>query len=453
MREPAFWHRPSSWKAHLLRPLASLYGAIAASRLRRKGIEARIPVLCVGNYHGGGAGKTPAVLALAKILRELGETPVVLSRGYGGRLHGPVMVSPSRHSAADVGDEPLMLARYVPVAVARDRVDGVALATSQGASVILMDDGFQNPAVAKDASLIVIDSDRGIGNGYVIPAGPLRAPLAPQLDRTDALIVVGGGTASTSIAATIASQPNKPVLSAHIKPDPACVARLAGQRVLAFAGIGDPGRFFRTLRARRHRRGARADLSRPSPVLGRRYRCADRGRQTRGADPGDDGKGSGAASPPRRAAGVGGSDRAVSGHARIRRWRGVADISGRPDCFGPARRDFAERRREPCHPRRRRAKLRIRSSDASTLRLERGRENAAAARRSGAHRPPADRRSSISARRAESAHRSPRIAHRFRARSRGNRRPDTAPAPRHGPKAQTCSANRLLRWSSRTWRH
>jgi len=249
MREPAFWHRPSSWKAHLLRPLASLYGAIAASRLRRKGVEARIPVLCVGNYHGGGAGKTPTVLALARILRELGETPVVLSRGYGGRLRGPVMVQPARHSAADVGDEPLMLASHVTVAVARDRIDGVALATSQGASVILMDDGFQNPAIAKDASLIVIDSDRGIGNGYVIPAGPLRAPLAPQLDRTDALIVVGRGTASNAIAARIAAQPNKPVLSAQIAPDPACVARLAGQRVLAFAGIGDPGRFFRTLRA------------------------------------------------------------------------------------------------------------------------------------------------------------------------------------------------------------
>ena len=248
MREPAFWHRPPSWKAHLLRPLAALYGAIAASRLQRKGIEARIPVLCVGNYHGGGAGKTPAVLALTKILRELGETPVVLSRGYGGRLRGPVMVQPERHSAADVGDEPLMLARTVPVAVARDRVDGVALATSQGASVILMDDGFQNPAIAKDVSLIVIDSDRGIGNGYVIPAGPLRAPLVPQLERTDALIVVGTGPASRPIAARIAAQPGRPVLSTHIAPDPASVARLAGQRVLAFAGIGDPGRFFRTLR-------------------------------------------------------------------------------------------------------------------------------------------------------------------------------------------------------------
>ena len=153
-------------------------------------------MLCVGNYHTGGAGKTPTVLALTKLLRELGETPVVLSRGYGGRLRGPVMVDPARHAAADVGDEPLMLARTVPVAVARDRVSGVALARSQGASVILMDDGFQNPAIAKDASLIVIDADRGLGNACVFPAGPLRAPLHQQLARTDALIVIGDGAAA-----------------------------------------------------------------------------------------------------------------------------------------------------------------------------------------------------------------------------------------------------------------
>ncbi len=152
MREPAFWHRPSSWTSHLLRPLGTLYGAVAAQRLLRKGFDAGIPVLCVGNYHLGGAGKTPTVLALAKLLRELGESPVVLSRGYGGRLRGPVMVDPARHGAADVGDEPLMLASHLPVAVARDRVDGVALARSQRASMILMDDGFQNPAIAKDAS-------------------------------------------------------------------------------------------------------------------------------------------------------------------------------------------------------------------------------------------------------------------------------------------------------------
>ena len=191
MREPAFWHRPSSWKSHLLRPLGALYGAVAAKRLRRNGLDAGVPVLCVGNYHVGGAGKTPTVKALAAVMRDLGESPVVLSRGYGGKLRGPVKVDPARHAASDVGDEPLMLAASLPVVIARDRVEGVALAKAQGASVILMDDGFQNPAVLKDASLIVIDSRRGLGNGLVIPAGPLRAPLPPQLARTDALIVVG----------------------------------------------------------------------------------------------------------------------------------------------------------------------------------------------------------------------------------------------------------------------
>lgn len=248
MREPGFWHGPASFNAHLLKPLAALYGAIAAQRLRRKGLNAGVPVLCVGNYHVGGAGKTPTVLALAKLMRELGETPVVLSRGYGGSLRGPVRVDPDRHAASEVGDEPLMLARSLPVVVSRRRADGVPLARSLGATVILMDDGFQNPSIVKDASLIVIDSERGLGNGQIFPAGPLRAPLRPQLARTDALIIVGEGTAAAPVAAEIAAQ-GKPVLRARLKPDEAQVASLQGKRVLAFAGIGDPKRFFATLRA------------------------------------------------------------------------------------------------------------------------------------------------------------------------------------------------------------
>jgi len=200
MREPAFWHRPPSLLSLLLMPLGALYGVVTTQRMQGEGLEAGIPVICVGNYHVGGAGKTPAVLALTKLLRDLGETPVVLSRGYGGRLRGPVRVDPARHRADDVGDEPLMLARTVPVMVARDRTDGVALAKSQGATVILMDDGFQNPSIAKDACLIVIDGDRGLGNGRVFPAGPLRAPLSPQLARTDALIVIGDGSAAAPVA-------------------------------------------------------------------------------------------------------------------------------------------------------------------------------------------------------------------------------------------------------------
>jgi tetraacyldisaccharide 4'-kinase len=229
-------------------PLGALYGAVAGRRMQRPGFDAGVPVFCVGNYHTGGAGKTPTVLALVQLLRDLGETPVVLSRGYGGRLHGPVVVDAVRHAAADLGDEPLMLARTVAVVVARDRVDGVALARAQGASVILMDDGFQNPAIAKDASLIVIDANRGLGNGCVFPAGPLRAPLDVQLANTDALIVIGDGAAASAVAAAIAAR-GAPVLSAHLQPTDASLAALAAKRVSAFAGIGDPGRFFRTLRA------------------------------------------------------------------------------------------------------------------------------------------------------------------------------------------------------------
>ena len=248
MREPAFWYRPRSPQSYALWPLGALYGAITGRRMLRKGVDAGIPVICVGNYHVGGAGKTPTVLALTKLLRALGETPVVLSRGYGGRLQGPVMVDRERHDASDVGDEPLMMAREVPVAVARDRVDGVALAKSQGATVILMDDGFQNPRLLKDASLIVIDSERGLGNGEVFPAGPVRAPLATQLARTDALVLIGDGGAADEIAAELAKR-GKPGLRARLRPDAASLSQLLGKKVFAFAGIGDPERFYRTLRS------------------------------------------------------------------------------------------------------------------------------------------------------------------------------------------------------------
>jgi tetraacyldisaccharide 4'-kinase len=159
-----------------------------------------------------------------------------------------VRVDPAAHTAADIGDEPLMMASRTPVIVSRDRVAGAALAHTQGASVILLDDGFQNPALAKDASLIVIDAARGIGNGYVFPAGPLRAPLEPQIARTDALIVIGAGDAAGNVTALVAKH-GAAILYARLAPDQVSVGKLRGQRVLAFAGIGDPARFFATLRA------------------------------------------------------------------------------------------------------------------------------------------------------------------------------------------------------------
>jgi tetraacyldisaccharide 4'-kinase len=247
MREPAFWYRPPSLMSRLLAPLGAIYGAVTVRRMTRVGVSAGIPVLCVGNYHLGGAGKTPTTLALVKILRGMGEQPFVVSRGYGGTIEGPVRVDQTLHTAADVGDEPLMMAAFVPVVVSRDRVAGAALARVQGASTVLLDDGFQNPALAKDASLIVIDASRGVGNGSVFPAGPLRAPLEPQIARTDALIVIGEGRAADGIADTLIKR-SAPVLRTRLVPDEDSVAALRGQRVLAFAGIGDPARFFATLR-------------------------------------------------------------------------------------------------------------------------------------------------------------------------------------------------------------
>jgi tetraacyldisaccharide 4'-kinase len=169
----------------------------------------------------------------------------VLSRGYGGVLKGPVRVDPAHHHSADVGDEPLLLARFAPTIVARDRAAGAEAARAAGAGAIVMDDGFQSPNPRKDRSLLVVDGRRGIGNGMVFPAGPLRAPLASQLPRADALLVIGGGAAGEAVAALA---PNMPVFHGQLEPDAQTLAALKGPPVLAFAGIGDPEKFFATLR-------------------------------------------------------------------------------------------------------------------------------------------------------------------------------------------------------------
>lgn len=247
MREPPFWWRQGGRAAAALAPLAAAYGAVAARRMTRAGAKAAVPVVCIGNPTIGGAGKTPAALAVARMLWAAGETPVFLSRGYGGRLAGPVRVDPVMHRARDVGDEPLLLARTATAVVARDRIAGAQAAVAAGARVIVMDDGFQNPSLAKDFSVLVVDAKRGIGNGRIIPAGPLRAPLDLQLDRAQALVLVGEGDAADVVDE--ARQRALPVFRARLVPDPAFVALLAGAKVLAFAGIGDPEKFFATLRA------------------------------------------------------------------------------------------------------------------------------------------------------------------------------------------------------------
>jgi tetraacyldisaccharide 4'-kinase len=246
MREPPFWWRQSGLAATLLTPIAALYSAVAARRMTQPGTKAAVPVVCIGNPTVGGAGKTPAALAVAQMLKAGGETPVFLTRGYGGRLAGPVRVDPAQHAASDVGDEPLLLARVAPTIVALDRVAGAAAAEAAGASIIVMDDGFQNPSLTKEFSVLVVDSKRGVGNGRVIPAGPLRAPLGVQVDRAQALLVVGEDDVTG--VADEARWLSIPIFRARLAPEAAFIASLAGQRVLAFAGIGDPEKFFATLR-------------------------------------------------------------------------------------------------------------------------------------------------------------------------------------------------------------
>jgi tetraacyldisaccharide 4'-kinase len=258
MRAPAFWQRPSSPIASLLRPAGFVYGMVAARRMGRMGERAGAPVVCVGNFTAGGAGKTPTALAVAKLLIEAGERPVFLTRGYGGCLAGPVRVDPERHGAQDVGDEPLLLARTAPTIVARERPAGARLAVESGAGVIVMDDGLQNPSLAKDLTLAVVDGQAGVGNGLCLPAGPLRAPLRAQWPRVDAVVVIGAG--GEAVAREAAGR-GKPVIRARLEPDPETATRLRGRRVLAFAGIGRPEKFFATLEVC----GAQVIVRRPFP--------------------------------------------------------------------------------------------------------------------------------------------------------------------------------------------
>jgi tetraacyldisaccharide 4'-kinase len=379
MRDPAFWWTEHSAAAALLAPLGACYGAIATRNMARPGCRAPAPVICVGNFTLGGAGKTPTAIALARLLLELGRRPFFLSRGYGGRVAGPVLVDnspvlagengrvgvigarssradslpPSKSAVADfdhsidgpkpaytrfrlgggsgwgvapwgigvptgstptpdpspaeprysegsatqendrsrqqptsvgggeefaasssfdlarmgvgagrdVGDEPLLLARVAPTVVARDRPAGVKAAVEGGADTIIMDDGLQNPSVDKDLAIAVVDGRRGIGNGRIFPAGPLRAPLEAQFDHIDAVLLVGSAGRAAERAIDAAQRRGVPVFRGDLHPEPDVVAALAGKPVLAFAGIGDPDKFFATLEAH----GIPAAIRKPFP--------------------------------------------------------------------------------------------------------------------------------------------------------------------------------------------
>ncbi|MFN8831840.1 MAG: tetraacyldisaccharide 4'-kinase [Labrys sp. (in: a-proteobacteria)] len=245
-RPPAFWQRRTpGLVARLLSPIGQVYGARVAARMARAGRRVEVPVLCVGNFTLGGSGKTPMALAIAELLIEAGERPVFLTRGYGGSIRGPALVD-TDDRADRVGDEPLLLARLAPTIVAADRVAGAQRAIEAGASVIIMDDGFQNPSLAKSGAIVVVDGEAGIGNGLSFPAGPLRAPLYAQTPFATAVVIIGPGEAGERVAA-YARGAARPVFRAALEP--AAAPDLAGRRVLAFAGIGRPEKFQATLAA------------------------------------------------------------------------------------------------------------------------------------------------------------------------------------------------------------
>ncbi len=223
--------------AALLAPLGWLYGASVAFKARTaKPFDPGLPVVCVGNLTAGGSGKTPIAITIAEMLRAKGHKPYFLTRGYGGSERGPALASRG-HSAAVMGDEALLLARTAPTIVARDRAAGARLAMEKGATVIVMDDGHQNFSIAKKLSLVVVDAESGFGNGYQIPAGPLREPVAQGLARADAVILVGDGAPELG-------DYSGPVLRAHLKAEGDA---FAGKTVFAFAGIGRPEKFFASL--------------------------------------------------------------------------------------------------------------------------------------------------------------------------------------------------------------
>ncbi len=242
MRAPDFWQRDGllPWT---LAPLGLCYHL--AGQLRSALVtpwQAPVPVLCVGNLVAGGAGKTPVALSLLSLLADRGLKPAALSRGYGGAGAGPLQVDPEKHDAGAVGDEALLLAARAPTWVARDRIAGAKAAVADGADVLVMDDGFQNPSLHKDICLLVIDAAYGLGNGHLLPAGPLRERPADGFARADAVVLVGADPIAAPLQRLAG---DLPVLRARLVPQDHA---LAGQPVFAFAGIGRPEKFFQTLR-------------------------------------------------------------------------------------------------------------------------------------------------------------------------------------------------------------
>lgn len=238
MKTPKYW-QSNSFISKLLTPLGYIYGALTGLRIKlKKSKKAEIPVICIGNITAGGTGKTPVSISVAKLLSGEMFHPYFVSRGYGGKLQN-VIVNNKKHTARDVGDEPLLLSAQAPVVVNADRYKAAQTATEQGADVVIMDDGFQNPGLHKDLSFLVFDGHYGIGNGKIIPAGPLRETLENGIKRADAVIILGKDKHN------LAQRCGLPVFFGHTE---AAQTTINNQDVIAFAGIGHPQKFYHTLK-------------------------------------------------------------------------------------------------------------------------------------------------------------------------------------------------------------
>jgi len=237
MKTPKYW-QSNSIISKLLEPIGLIYGGLTAMRLKfKKPRKTDVPVICIGNITAGGTGKTPVSVSIAKMLATEMFHPFFVTRGYGGKLQN-VVVNLKKHSAQEVGDEPLLLAKQAPVVVNANRYEGAKLAIKEGADIIIMDDGFQNPSLHKDLSFLVFDGNYGIGNGKIIPAGPLRETLSDGIKRADALIILGNDKHH------LAERTKLPVFFAHTEPVQTTISH---QRIVAFAGIGHPQKFYHTL--------------------------------------------------------------------------------------------------------------------------------------------------------------------------------------------------------------
>lgn len=246
MKTPAFWYKRAGALAHLLSPLGAIYGAATAARMSQTGARLPVPVVTTGNFVAGGGGKTPAALAIGRLLIAAGRAPAFVSRGYGGAAAREGVLRVDNHAASEVGDEPLLLARIAPTFVGADRLAAARLAITQATpDALILDDGLQSRAVEADIALAIVDGEAGAGNGYCLPAGPLRAPLDRQLRHVNAVVVVAEGAAGDFIAGQ-AARANVPVYRARIQADEAACS-VKDRKVVAFAGIARPEKFLATL--------------------------------------------------------------------------------------------------------------------------------------------------------------------------------------------------------------